>query len=340
MKRELLPLLACPKTHAPLVLSNVKTDKTGNIVSGTLTAKGHPKITYPIVRGVPRFAGNHAHVQAVHSFGEQWNFFNYTEFKHHFENHSIKHTFGKFSWFKGKTVVDCGAGAGMQTRWLASNGAKHVIALELSHTVDGVLADNLKGLTNVDVIQCSIDAIPLREGAIKGLVMCHNVIQHTASVPNTLAELWRVTAKGGEMCFNVYTRNDSTLLHRLRHQWYLGTRWVVSRLPFPLRLGYAHLMSLVWFVPVLGKIVEKADMMRSGDVPNAGKGVWHQFKLRYRSTLVNTFDYFGAHTFQYHCSFAEIKQMVKHLKPKATPLNADVFYRSPQPIGAMLRLTK
>ena len=339
MRKSLLPYLICPKTKAPLVLVDAHTDATGNIISGFLTVKDRPEIIYPIIHGIPRFVLNLPKQKSVYSFGEQWNHFNFKEFSKHFAEHSIKNTFGGFGWFKDKIVIDCGAGSGMQTRWLALNGAKLVIALELSHSVDGVIQENLTGIENAEIIQCSIDAIPLKTAGLGNLVMCSNVIQHTPSVQNTLTELWRITPKGAEMCFNVYTRNDETMAQRLRHRWYLGTRWVVSKLPFILRLGYAHLMAVLWFVPGLGKVLEKADMLRSGAVPAPGKG-WAKVQMRYRATVLNTFDYFGAHAYQHHCSFTEIQAMVDGLKPKVKLLNQDNFFKRPQPIGVMLRLKK
>ena len=70
-----------------------------------------------------------------------------------------------------------------QTRWILESGAKHVIMMDLSHSVDDVVQRNLKptGFTNYDVIQCSIDAPPIKDRSIHGMVICHNVIQHTLS---------------------------------------------------------------------------------------------------------------------------------------------------------------
>ncbi|MBI1309318.1 MAG: methyltransferase domain-containing protein [Proteobacteria bacterium] len=340
MNPRLLPLLVCPLSKAPLTLKDAIYAPSGAILSGRLVTRKNPRVSYPILNGVPRFTGQTSITAAssVHSFGEQWNYFNFDKFRAMFEKHTIGNTFGSFSFLKGKTVVDAGAGAGMQTRWLAENGAAHVIALELSHTVDGILAQNLAGLGNVDVIQCSIDAIPLKNGAIPGIVMCSNVIQHTPSVKATATELWRITAPGAEFCWNVYTRDDSTLGRRLRYKLYSTTRAVVARLPFVLRLAYAHAMAGLRFVPGLGWLLERADLMRRGDVP-VGTGL-ARLRALYLAGLVNTFDYFGAHQYQHHLSFAQIKAIMASFRPKPTALNGKAFFVSPQPIGILLRLKK
>ena len=66
----------------------------------------------------------------------------------------------------------------MQTRWLHEAGAAKGIALELLHAVDDIIKENLRGLEGVDVVQCSIDHPTIQNGAVGGMVIYHNVIQH------------------------------------------------------------------------------------------------------------------------------------------------------------------
>lgn len=84
--------------------------------------------------------------------------------------------------------------------------------LDLSHSVDDVVKRNLAGVKNVDIIQCSIDAPPLRDESIEGIVYCHNVIQHTPSVEKTAHALYSLVAPGGEFVFNCYPLNDKGLV--------------------------------------------------------------------------------------------------------------------------------
>lgn len=76
-------------------------------------------------------------------------------------------------------------GRGAQSKLFAEYGARHIIMMDLSHSVDDGVHRNLVGLKSVDVIQCSIDAPPLLDQPIDGIVYCHNVIQHTPSVEKT-----------------------------------------------------------------------------------------------------------------------------------------------------------
>ena len=50
----------------------------------------------------------------------------------------MANTFGTAEVFRGKVVVDAGAGSGAQAVWMLESGARHVILLDLSHAVDGV----------------------------------------------------------------------------------------------------------------------------------------------------------------------------------------------------------
>ena len=345
MTPALLPLLVCPVTRAPLKLVGAKTDASGNIVSGTLVSIKDKRRSYPIKGGIPRFVpqSGDATADTVRSFGDQWNHFNYDRFHHTWKTLNIGQTFGSTAHLKGKTVVDAGAGSGMMSRWMREAGARHVIALELSHTVDGVMRRNHKGLTGIDVIQCSIDTIPLRDGAIagaNGLVLCTNVIQHTPSVTRTATELWRVTGKGAEFAFNVYNRNDSTLLHRARNSIYRTVRGVVSRWPFWARMAHAQVIGALSMIPGVGTLLEKLDLMRQGPVTPGG-GWFTQFRRRHHAAVLNTFDYFGAHAYQHHLSFPEVQKLADALQPdRKKQANRKTYFTPPHPPGLMLRLKK
>jgi SAM-dependent methyltransferase len=334
MNKWLLNYLCDPVDHSPLKLVKPVYNKAGRIASGTLKGKKH---TYPIIDGVPRFVPQQTR-QSVDGFGDQWNYFNYDDFYLQWLEQTVKHNFGKPDYFKGKIVVDAGAGHGMQSRWMAEAGAKHVIALELSHTVDDVMKRNLKGLEDkIDAIQCSIDHIPLRKNSIPDLVLCHNVIQHTPSVEKTAKALWAITKPGGEFVWNCYTRTDEGFWQRARFKLHRSVRWALQRSPFVVRLAYAHTMAALRFVPVLGWLLEKSLVMGRGIVIPGP----HYFRRAYRAALVITFDGFGGHGHQHHLSFKEQHTLAKKLQPNEKKWrNAEVYFTRPMPISAALRLTK
>lgn len=335
MNPLLLDYLCDPLDRMPLKLEKVSLDKTGKVISGRLiSVTGN---IYPIIDGIPRFAMHRDAREAVASFGDEWNYFDFIDFKQNWLIHTITNTFGSTDAFKGKVVIDAGAGSGSQSRWIAEAGAKLVIALELSHSVDGVMRKNLEGLDNVQVVQCSIDQPPIRDAAIDGVVMCHNVIQHTPSVEGTARALWRLVAPGGEFVFNCYPKNDLGLVRQLRLHVYRLLRAIISRMPFTARLGYAKLMGVLRFVPLLGWFLEKSLFMVRGDVP---KGP-NYFKRAYKSGVLNTFDCYGAHAYQHLKTDNEIRLLVTELQPNPEKVkNMDRYFLRPQPIGIALRLQR
>jgi len=334
----LLRFLCEPVTKEPLALIDATHDSEGDIVSGTLVTPTGKR--YPIINGIPRFV-DFVPPKTVESFGDEWNYFNFTDFKVNWLEHTVSNTFGNADVFQGKLIVDAGGGSGAQTKWFAEYGARHVIMLDLSHSVDDVVKRNLAGVKNVDVIQCSIDAPPLRDLSIDGIVYCHNVIQHTPSVEKTAQALYSLVASGGEFVFNCYKLNDQGLVRWVRfHLVYKPLRAVLSRMPFAVIMAYARLMAMLRLVPGLGVFLEKSGFCVQGDVPRiANESPWQRLRRRSKNISLNTFDWFGSHQYQYHKSNGEIRLLVNALQPDASKvLNADRYFCRPAPIGCALRL--
>jgi len=343
VNRELLAYLCDPITREPLDLATGRLDDQGRIEDGML--KSPSGNSYPIRRGIPRFVPSKELADSVRSFGEEWNFFNYTDFKENWLAHAVKSTFGTAEVFADKFVVDAGGGSGSQTLWMLESGARHVVMLDLSDTVDDVVQRNLgpSGFTNYDVVQCSIDAPPLRSASVDGMVYCHNVIQHTPSVEKTAAALFDLVAPGGEFVFNCYPLNDQGFLRWVRyHLIYRPVRQAVSRAPFWVILAYSRLMGFLRQIPLLGYLLEKSGFCMQGDVPvREGEGVLQRLKRKYRTTTLITFDLFGSHTYQHHKSDDEIREIVRGLQPDPEKvLNEGAYFSRPKPIGCALRVFK
>lgn len=339
MTPNLLEYLCEPITKAPLKLVDAVTSPDGMIQSGALvTVSGN---RYPIIDGIPRFV-DYVPKTTVESFGDQWNHFNFTNFKVNWLTHTVANTFGSVDAFKGKLIVDAGGGSGAQTKWFAEYGARHVIMMDLSHSVDDVVRRNLSGVeNNVDVIQCSIDAPPLRDQSIDGIVYCHNVIQHTPSVEKTAKALYALTAPGGEFVFNCYPLNDQGLVRWVRfHLIFQPLRAVLSRLPFTLIMAYSRLMAFLRLIPGLGIVLEKLSFCVMGDVPKlANEPAWVYMKRCFENTLLNTFDCYGSHSFQHYKSDDEIRALVKMMQPDDSKvLNMEKYFQRPVPIGCALRV--
>lgn len=341
MNPRLLNFLCDPVSRQSLQLKDEVLDSQGAVIAGYLESPSGER--YPIRNGIPRFVPGGGLKQSVESFGDEWNFFNFTHFKNNWLSHTVRNTFGSIDGFKSKTVVDAGGGSAAQTLWMLEAGAGHVIMLDLSDSVDDVVQRNLRssGFRNYDVIQCSIDAPPIKSRSIDGIVYCHNVIQHTPSVEGTARALFDLVGPGGEFVFNCYPLNDAGPLRWIRfHLVYQPLRRLLSRMPFQLILLYARIMGILRETPVLGVLFEKSGFCVQGDVPCvAGERAITHLRRRYRATVLNTFDGFGSHTFQHHKSDAEIRSLLAELQPDANKiLNTEKYFSRPPPVGCALRI--
>ena len=340
MTPYLLNFLCEPITHYDLELKDSELDNLGNIISGKLVSKSGN--VYPIKNGIPRFVDN-IDTKTVTSFGDEWNHFNFIDFKVNWIEHTVKNTFGSTDYFLNQIIVDAGGGSGSQTKWFLEYGAKHVILMDLSHSVDDVIQRNLKDIDKqrYDIIQCSIDSPPLKNNSIKGIVYCHNVIQHTPSVENTAQALFNIVAEKGEFVFNCYPLNDKGALRWTRfHLIYKPLRWSLSKMPFAIILLYSRLMGLVSLVPIFGLLFEKAGFYVMGDVPTLkNESFFSHIKRKFKTSVLNTFDCFGSHTYQHLKRDEEILELVKSLQSDDSKVkNKELYFLRPQPIGCALRV--
>mgnify|MGYP004000107571 FL=1 len=344
MTNFLLKLLIDPISKGKLLLKNEQIDKNGNIISGILFSESEDE--YPIINGIPRFDGYEEVDKDVESFGSQWNRFNFDKFKTHWLEHTMKNSFDNgVKAIKDKIVVDAGGGAGMQSYWLLEHGAKHVIMMDLSNTVDNIVQSNFKdtNFTNFDIIQCSIDNPPIRQNSINGIVMCHNVIQHTPSIEKTAKALFGIVAKGSEFVFNTYGDNKEGLLRKIRWAFYLKFRSFLVTKTDNFRLVYAHIMGVLWFIPIVGWFLRKSMMIIKGNTPkDKEEDFLEKIKRTYYSVVTNTFDWYGSHTHQHHIANNDLKNLLYDLQPDESKiLNQEKYYsRSPVYDGASLRIVK
>jgi SAM-dependent methyltransferase/uncharacterized protein YbaR (Trm112 family) len=340
MNVDLIDWLVDPVSGHRLTLKDAKYDGGGRVMEGALLSD--TAASYPIRTGIPRFAGSPDLTESVESFGDQWNYFNFVDFHAQWLQHTVGNTFGSTDVFRDKVIVDAGAGSGAQALWMLQSGAKRVILLELSHSVEGVVRSNLQasGFTNWDIVQCSIDAPPLAPQSVD-IVMCHNVIQHTPSVERTAHALYRLVKPGGEFVFNCYPKNDQGLVRWVRlHCVFLPLRAVLSRAPFQVNLAYATVMGGLRLVPGLGTLLEKGGFCVQGQVLSKDSG-GPTLRQRFAATRLNTFDAFGSHRYQHLKTDEEMRALVAALQPDTSKIgNLDRYFRRPAPIGCALRVRR
>jgi SAM-dependent methyltransferase/uncharacterized protein YbaR (Trm112 family) len=163
MKRTLLHYLACPDCDGHIDLASVLADDGVEIFSGELKCTSCAK-TFPIVRGVPRFAdltNVEADKQATaESFGWSWQQF--AQDDERYEQQFLDWVAPvQPDFFTGKVVLEGGCGKGRHTRRIARWGAKDIVAVDLSNAVEVAFAAT-RGFENAHVIQADIYHLPLR----------------------------------------------------------------------------------------------------------------------------------------------------------------------------------
>lgn len=209
MQDWLIPLLRCPQSGEPLSLEPGEVrDKFGITEGKLVTPSG---ITYPIVRGVPRFVENHY----ASGFGFQWNTHNETQIDRTKLDHSEQRFFGETGLtaevLRGSLVIDGGCGAGRFTDIAAKTGAR-VVAIDLSSAVDACHQLNLER-DNVCVVQASLFELPFAgETFDHGFTI--GVIQHTPDPLRALRVLAGKIRKGGQLGVSWYKKYWYTYLHQ------------------------------------------------------------------------------------------------------------------------------
>lgn len=161
MKRKLLDYLKCPACTDAVNLAAVMETDGAEVIEGQL-ACASCKQTYPISRGIPRFAKVEAlapdKAATAANFGWQWQHFT------HADELYAEQFLGwiapvKPDFFPGKIVLEGCCGKGRHTQLAAQWGAREVIGVDLSEAVETAFAAT-RHLDNAHVVQADIYHLP------------------------------------------------------------------------------------------------------------------------------------------------------------------------------------
>jgi SAM-dependent methyltransferase len=235
MKPSLLELLACPACAGTLEL-RADASVGAEVESGLLRCAGCPR-EYPILRGIPRMGSRLPQPEAaratVERFGWQWQ-----EFRERLPEY--REAF--LDWmkplaerdFEGAVVLDAGCGMGRFSELAASMGAKAVVGVDLSQSVE-VAHEMARQRENLHVVQADLLQLPLR--ARFDLVFSLGVLHHLPSGVDGFLSLLRAVRPGGRIHVWVYGHEGNEWLLRFVDPL---RRLLTSRLPLPV------LRSLAW----------------------------------------------------------------------------------------------
>lgn len=231
MHLDLMNLLVCPRCQGPLSV-DVERDCEGDIESGTLTCV-RCRITYPIVRSVPRFvpADNYSS-----SFGFQWNRFRRTQLDSVTgQPISRDRFFGQSGWppseMRNGWTLDLGCGAGRFAEVALGTGTR-LVAVDYSNAVDAC-RQNLGRHPQLDVVQADVYHLPFAQRRFD-FVYCFGVLQHTPDVHAAFVALAQQVVSGGHIAVDLYPQ--------LALNWLWPKYWLR---PFTRRMPADRLLSLV-----------------------------------------------------------------------------------------------
>jgi SAM-dependent methyltransferase/uncharacterized protein YbaR (Trm112 family) len=212
MRRELLDLLMCPTCGGALAAEGAEAG--GEIHEGTLRCDSCGAV-FPVVAGVTRAVCNGADQAGVaKAFSSQWEAYRRGAFDRGAVYYGrtdaslwdlfLQETGISEQALAGLVVLDAGCGPARLSRQIAQHGARTVVALDVSDTVDGVFAET-RDLANLEVLQSNLMTAPLR--AAFDVVWSAGVIHHTTDTAQAFRALTRYVRPGGLLYVWVYPSN-------------------------------------------------------------------------------------------------------------------------------------
>jgi SAM-dependent methyltransferase len=234
--------ICCPLCRTPVSLNAHETDSDGHVITGTLTCAACAT-SYPIARGIPRLIAGSADdrvTRTVEAFGFQWQRANPLIRNARISSPELfldfVHPIGAAA-FAGKVVLDAGCGMGRFTLNAQKFGARLVIGVDLSDSVEAAF-ENTRHLGNVVIVQADIFHLPVAR--VVGHAFSIGVLHHTPDPRAAFLSVVSTVVPGGRVSAWVYGREgNGWIIHLLD-----PIRRVTSRLPRRVLLAAAHVVAV------------------------------------------------------------------------------------------------
>ena len=207
MHKKFISYLIDPKTGEDLAIET-KTSNGDVIIDGFLVSASN---RYPIVRGIPRFAGYNDDANYTKSFGYQWN--RWSELQ--FDSKNIGKPYEGFSLdmldricgtrnkdFKNSVIADIGCGPGRFLETIRQKGGI-AIGIDMSDAVEAA-GDIFKNDPDVLICQADVLQSPLRTGSMDGILSV-GVLHHTIDAKKGFQEMVRAAKPEGWIAVSVYS---------------------------------------------------------------------------------------------------------------------------------------
>ena len=213
MRELLLDILICPFCKDKLRIIEAER-VNGDIESGKLGCSCGKR--YPIRNGIPRFVHSDDYVG---NFTFEWNRFARTQLdssnKTQISVNRLTEVTGlENEQLDGKTVLEIGCGMGRFLEVVAKTAAC-VVGIDLSFSVDAARA-NLKGFTNVHLVQADIFNMPLAQNRFD-LIYSIGVLHHTPRSKEAFLCLPSLLTENGTIAIWISPRSRLPWLPRATH---------------------------------------------------------------------------------------------------------------------------
>lgn len=296
MKEEWIKYLCDPIDKSNLKIEKVYLKKGGYVISGDLRSKSGN--LYRIHNGVPILLGSSTQPkETVDSFAYEWETFDFDYGKKGWLKDLIIPLVGKIEFFKDKVVIDCGAGSGRQSLWMAEAGAKFVFSIELSDSATSIVKKVInKRKDKIFVIQGDIAHLPIKRQSIPvDVIYCLNVIQHTKNPAKTILEMSTLLNKNTVFLFNIYLKKGKVNFFKMLSLVRKLTRYVPQKLLKSISFVTACFSVVLSYIPKVGSFFTKSLPIKHG----------------FRETWLSIYDILGAHKYQKFYTEGELKVILK-----------------------------
>jgi SAM-dependent methyltransferase len=248
MNKKWIKYLCDPTDKSLLIVDKVVVQKGNDIISGTLKSKSGN--LYQIKDGVPILLNQNTQpTKTVDSFAYEWKNFDFDYGRRGWNEDIVKPILGDTKYFKNKTIIDCGAGSGRQSLWMAEAGAKFVFSVELSDSARSMVRKVTSKYKNrVFVIQADIAHLPIKKTAKIDVAYCINVIQHTKNPIKATGEISKLLDSKSEFVFNIYLRRGNLFLIDLVQ----GLKRMLDKFPKTL-IRFAAFFFAIGYYPLKSK---------------------------------------------------------------------------------------
>ena len=206
--------LACPSCDSKIRIQTTQKKEGVEILEGMLECTGCGK-SFPIVRGVPRFADlgeiEKDKAATASSFGWEWQ---------HFTQGDERYGEQMLGWidpvkpefFKDKVVLEGGCGKGRHTLLAASWGARDVVGIDLSDAVESAFAAT-RHADNMHIVQADLCHPPVARAFDYAFTI--GVIHHLADPQVGFRALASKLKPGGGFSVWVYGAENNGWIVRL-----------------------------------------------------------------------------------------------------------------------------